>query len=55
MHGNWLHQMDSFAGYNPSIKERIWTVMAESTENVFVQEGNTQLKLAKRLNIESWC
>lgn len=24
MHGNWLHQMDSFAGYNPSIKERIW-------------------------------
>lgn len=24
MHGNWLHQMDSFAGYNPSIRERIW-------------------------------
>lgn len=24
MHGNRLHQMDSFAGYNPSIKERIW-------------------------------
>ena len=43
------------SAYQIPIKERIWTVMAESTENVVVQEGNTQLKLAKRLNTESWC
>lgn len=37
-----------------SIKERIWNVMAESIENIVVQGGNTQIKLAKRFNTESW-